>query len=192
MDTKGMKMLRVGVAAALLLVPAIALAARQLPVDGGTITSGIGWRLDPFCSGRLVYHNGIDIAVPVGTPVHPTRAGTVYFAGPYRGYGNLVAIDHGNGYISLYGHNSAIKVRVGDRVDTRTVIALSGSTGRSTGPHVHYEVRILPGYEKEQKAQLEERMKAMVEKNINRWVEEQANGKGGPDMTVIVPDGLEE
>lgn len=186
-----MKILRMGVAMALLL-PTAALAARQLPVDGGTITSGIGWRLDPFGSGRLVYHNGVDIAVPSGTPVHPTQAGTVYFAGPYRGYGNLVAVDHGNGYISLYGHNSEIKVKAGDRVDTGTVIALSGSTGRSTGPHVHYEVRLVPGYEKQRQAQLEQRLKAMVEKNIDRWIENQVTGQGGPDMTQILPGDLDE
>jgi len=75
----------------LLLLPFSAQAARQSPVDYGVITSGVGWRLDPFGSGRHVYHSGYDISVPVGTPVHPTQVGTVFFSGPYRGYGNLSA-----------------------------------------------------------------------------------------------------
>ena len=132
----------------LLLLPLPALAARQSPVDGGVITSGKGWRLDPFGSGRIVYHSGYDISVPVGTPVHPTQAGTVFFAGPFHGYGNLVAIDHGNGYLTYYGHNSELLAKAGDKVTPDSVIALSGSTGRSTGPHVHYEMRRLPGYDK--------------------------------------------
>ena len=130
----------------LLLLPFSALAARQSPVDYGVITSGVGWRLDPFGSGRHVYHSGYDISVPVGTPVHPTQVGTVFFSGPYRGYGNLVGVDHGNGYLTFYGHNSVLLAKPGDKVDTNTVIALSGNSGRSTGPHVHYEMRRFPGY----------------------------------------------
>ncbi len=130
------------------LLPHSALAARQSPVDGGVLTSGVGLRLDPFGSGRIVYHSGYDISVPAGTPVHPTQVGTVFFAGPFHGYGNLVAIDHGNGYLTYYGHNSELLVKPGDKVGPDTVIALSGNTGRSTGPHVHYEMRRLPGYEK--------------------------------------------
>ena len=142
-------------AAALLLTPAAALAGRQSPVDGGVITSGVGWRLDPFGSGKLTYHNGYDIAVPVGTRVYPVEAGTVYFAGTYRGYGEMVAVDHGNGWITIYGHNSQLLVKPGDRVETTTVLALSGNSGRSTGPHVHYELRQVPGYQKERRAALE-------------------------------------
>jgi murein DD-endopeptidase MepM/ murein hydrolase activator NlpD len=130
-----------------LLLPVASPAARQSPVDSGIVTSGVGWRLDPFGSGRLVYHSGYDIAVPVGTPVHPTQTGTVFFSGSYRGYGNLVGIDHGNGYLTYYGHNSVLLVKPGEKVDTETVIALSGSTGRSTGPHVHYEMRRMHGNE---------------------------------------------
>ncbi len=132
-----------------LLWPAASWGARQSPVDSGVVTSGKGWRLDPFGSGRIVYHSGYDISVPVGTPVHPTQSGTVFFAGPFRGYGNLVAIDHGNGYITYYGHNSQLLVKPGDRVDQDSVIALSGNTGRSTGPHVHYEMKRLAGYDKQ-------------------------------------------
>jgi murein DD-endopeptidase MepM/ murein hydrolase activator NlpD len=130
----------------LLLLPVASPAARQSPVDFGVITSGVGWRLDPFGSGRLVYHSGYDIAVPTGTPVHPTQVGTVFFSGPYYGYGNLVGIDHGNGYLTFYGHNSALLAKPGEKVNTDTVIALSGNTGRSTGPHLHYEMRRFPGY----------------------------------------------
>ncbi|HTP66623.1 MAG TPA: M23 family metallopeptidase [Geobacteraceae bacterium] len=133
---------------AFIFLPTSVLAARQSPVDGGVITSGKGWRLDPFGSGRMVYHSGYDISVPIGTPVHPTESGTVFFAGPFHGYGNLVAVDHGNGYLTYYGHNSELLVKPGDRVSTDSVIALSGNTGRSTGPHVHYEMRHIPGYEK--------------------------------------------
>jgi murein DD-endopeptidase MepM/ murein hydrolase activator NlpD len=130
-----------------LILPIAAMAGRQSPVDNGVLTSGAGWRIDPFGSGRKVYHKGYDIAVPVGTPVYPVEEGTVFFAGPYGAYGNLVAIDHGNGYLTYYGHNSEVRVQVGQVVDTATVVALSGSTGHSTGPHVHYEMRVLPGYE---------------------------------------------
>ena len=130
----------------LLLLPVASQAARQSPVDYGVVTSGVGWRLDPFGSGRQVYHSGYDISVPVGTPVHPTQVGTVFFSGPYHGYGNLVGIDHGNGYLTFYGHNSVLLAKPGEKVNTDSVIALSGNTGRSTGPHVHYEMRRFPGY----------------------------------------------
>lgn len=165
----------------LLLLPAIAAASRQLPVDGGTVTSGIGWRPDPFGSGRMTYHHGVDIAVPEGTPVYPTQRGTVSFAGPYKGYGNLVAVDHGNGYVTLYGHNATLRVTPGQAVDTKTVIALAGSTGRSTGPHVHYEVRQIPGYDKKARERLEEQLKAMVAEKVNGWVEEHVAGQGEGD-----------
>src|SRR5690242_12960491 len=128
----------------ILLCATSALAARKSPVDGGVLTSGPGLRLDPFGSGRMVQHSGWDIACPTGTPVYPTQEGTVYFAGPYKGYGNLVAVEHGQGFITLYGHNSEVLVKPGQHVDTKTVIARSGSTGHSTGPHVHYEVRQIP------------------------------------------------
>src|SRR5512144_1985848 len=105
-----------------LLLPQFALAAdRVSPVDNGTITSGVGWRLDPFGSGRMVYHSGYDISVPIGTAVHPTQKGTVYFAGLYKGYGNLVVIEHGAGYVTMYGHNAEVLVKAGDKVDTDTV-----------------------------------------------------------------------
>jgi murein DD-endopeptidase MepM/ murein hydrolase activator NlpD len=122
-----------------IIVASAAAADRTLPVDNGRVTSGIGWRADPFGSGRMTYHRGIDIAVPERTPVFPVRKGTVLFAGSHKGYGNLVVVDHGDGFVSFYGHNSSLTASPGQRVDSRTVIALSGNTGRSTGPHVHFE-----------------------------------------------------
>jgi murein DD-endopeptidase MepM/ murein hydrolase activator NlpD len=168
-----------------------AFAERKSPVDGGVLTSSPGMRLDPFGSGRMVMHNGWDIAVPSGTSVYPTQDGTVYFAGQYKGYGNLVAVEHGKGYISLYGHNSEILVKPGMPVTTKTVIALSGSTGRSTGPHVHYEVRQLPGsYQKKREAELTARLKESVSSQLDSFVENYATGKGGPEkeMTFLPSD----
>jgi murein DD-endopeptidase MepM/ murein hydrolase activator NlpD len=128
-----------------LLLTLTEVAEAAQPVPFGRITSVRGWRRDPFGSGRSRWHNGFDIAVPTGTPVNPTESGTVSFAGVYKGYGYLVAVDHGNGYVTMYGHLSRIHVRVGMAVTPRDVIALSGSTGRSTGPHLHYEIRQWPG-----------------------------------------------
>ena len=110
---------------------------RILPVTG-TITSTIGLRTDPF-NGRLTHHNGIDIAAPSGTPVKPVAPGTVIFSGWKNGYGNTVILDHHDGMVTVYAHHSSNSVREGDSVDTGTVIALTGSTGRSTGPHLHFE-----------------------------------------------------
>jgi len=152
----------------------------------------VGWRLDPFGSGRMVYHRGYDIAVPTGTPVYSVREGTVYYAGPYKGYGNLVAVDHGNGFMTLYGHNSALKVTSGQRVDSRTIIALAGSTGRSTGPHVHYEVRQIAGYDKRRQEQLRAELKSVVENNIHEWVEGFASGRGGGETELSLPSDIDE
>lgn len=143
--------------------PANAAAQRKSPVDSGTVTSGIGWRPDPFGSGKMIFHRGIDISVPTGTPVYATQAGYVFFAGQHGGYGNLVAVAHGSGFLTLYGHNSKVLVQPGQWVDTRTAIALSGNTGRSTGPHVHYEVRRHSGREKEQQDQVIEAMRRNIE-----------------------------
>jgi murein DD-endopeptidase MepM/ murein hydrolase activator NlpD len=126
-------------ALAVLVSPLTVQADQKLPVDG-IITSSIGWRVDPFGSGRFVFHRGIDIAVPAGTPVRATRAGYVVHAGPHGGHGIAVIIQHGNGDRTLYGHNSKLMVEVGERADEGAVIALSGNTEKSTGPHVHYEL----------------------------------------------------
>ena len=116
-----------------------ALAYTELPVENGVITSGVGLRIDPFGSGKLVFHHGIDIAVPVGTPVRATRKGRVVFAGERRGYGFTVIVEHSNGDRTMYGHNSLVRVSPGELVESGTVVAFSGNTGRSTGPHVHFE-----------------------------------------------------
>jgi murein DD-endopeptidase MepM/ murein hydrolase activator NlpD len=101
----------------------------------GVLTSGYGWRW-----GRM--HEGIDLAVPVGTPVVAAAAGTVIVAGWFGGYGNLVVVDHGNGFSTAYGHNTSVTVGVGQFVAQGQLVSYSGSTGHSTGPHVHFEVRV--------------------------------------------------
>jgi murein DD-endopeptidase MepM/ murein hydrolase activator NlpD len=108
-----------------------------LPVNG-TITSGVGMRLDPI-DGQWRHHNGIDIAVPEGTPVRSVASGVVVYAGFRSGYGWTVLVEHTNGIVSLCGHNSKISVENGQSVKQGDIIALSGNTGRSTGPHVHFE-----------------------------------------------------
>ena len=109
----------------------------QLPVRG-RITSLTGLRVDPL-DGKLRHHNGIDIAVAAGTPVKPVAAGTVTFSGVRPGYGNTVIVDHNDGTLTLYAHNSENLVAAGDPVDRGTVLALTGATGRTTGPHLHFE-----------------------------------------------------
>ena len=107
----------------------------------GSFTSGFGWRTSPFGSDSEL-HSGIDIAYPAGAPVAATADGEVVVSSQAGGYGNLVQIDHGNGIATLYGHNSQLAVTVGQQVKKGQVIAYAGSTGRSTGSHVHYEVRV--------------------------------------------------
>lgn len=110
----------------------------RLPPVGGVITSGVGMRIDPI-DGKLRHHNGIDIAISEGTPVRPATSGIVIFSGQRPGYGYTVLVEHDNGMITLYGHNSRLAVTQGQPVDADTVIAFSGNTGRSTGPHLHFE-----------------------------------------------------
>lgn len=111
------------------------------PVKHGWLSSYFGMRTDPF-TGRLAFHPGMDFAGKMGSDVIAVAAGVVTYAGKRSGYGNLVEIDHGNGYSTRYGHNSKILVSVGQTVKKGQVIAKMGSTGRSTGPHVHFEVLI--------------------------------------------------
>lgn len=144
MQDSNKQWLRIFIFSCLFLTVTVLSYAVQ-PVPFGQITSTPGWRKDPLGSGRLLHHNGYDIAVPIGTPVNPTQPGIVRYAGKYRGHGYLVAVDHGTGYVTLYGHLSRTLVEVGTPVTTQTVIALSGNTGRSTGPHLHYEIRQWPG-----------------------------------------------
>lgn len=109
------------------------------PIDGGWISSFFGRRVDPI-TGRSGFHAGIDFAGKLGMQVHAVAAGVVTWAGPWFGYGNMVEIDDGHGYATRYGHNKKILVKVGEAVAKGQVIALMGSTGHSTGPHVHLEV----------------------------------------------------
>lgn len=110
------------------------------PAPGHRITSGFGNRRDPII-GKSAFHAGIDLSVKTGTPVYAAGSGTVIRAGRTGGYGNLVEIRHANGLTTRYAHLSRIYVKKGQQVTAGTKIAASGSTGRSTGPHLHYEVR---------------------------------------------------
>ncbi len=103
------------------------------------MASGYGWRIDPVYHTRR-FHQGMDFAAPIGADIFATGNGTIQSAGWQQGYGNCVQVNHGYGYLTLYGHMSAIKVRVGQSVKRGDVIGLVGSTGKSTGPHLHYEV----------------------------------------------------
>ena len=107
----------------------------------GTVTSSFGERLDPF-NGEGAFHAGIDIATDYGEPVRAPASGIVEIAGPANGYGREIVLDHGYGLTTLYGHLSGFAVAAGQQVSRGQVIGHVGSTGRSTGPHLHYEVRI--------------------------------------------------
>ena len=120
---------------------AIAVPSEK-PVRTAAFTSGYGVRSDPF-QGRSAMHAGIDLAGPVGTAIYATADGTVSTAGYNSGgYGNLIKIDHGKGIETRYGHLSSMAVREGQRVKRGELIGRMGSTGRSTGSHLHYEVRV--------------------------------------------------
>ena len=127
------------------LVPALTPSATQhdheqaLPVSG-VISSPEGWRRDPI-TGDTKYHAGTDIAAPAGTPIRAVAAGRVVESGVKGGYGNTVVIETEDGRKMLYAHNNQNYVRVGDQVSRGETIAEVGSTGRSTGPHVHFEVK---------------------------------------------------
>jgi len=111
------------------------------PVHTLSFTSNFGIRSDPF-RGTAAMHAGVDIPGPVGTPIYATADGIVSHAGRQGGYGNMVELNHGKGIATRYGHLSKILVPDNARVTRGQLIALMGSTGRSTGPHLHYEVRI--------------------------------------------------
>jgi murein DD-endopeptidase MepM/ murein hydrolase activator NlpD len=112
------------------------------PLPGALqMTSTFGYRTDPFL-GRPALHSGVDLREDYGAPVRATAAGVVTAAGPQGGYGNLVEIDHGGGLATRYGHLSGINVVPGQQVGPGAVVGQVGSTGRSTGPHLHYEVRM--------------------------------------------------
>jgi len=109
------------------------------PVESGWVSSPFGYRTDPF-TGRKSWHNGVDFPGKPGSQVVAVATGVVTWSGDYQGYGNLVEINHGEGFITRYAHNEGNKVKVGDLVEKGQVIAAMGSTGRSTGTHVHFEV----------------------------------------------------
>lgn len=115
-------------------------ADSHLPVLYGMITSAFGNRKHPV-RGRVRHHNGIDLAARLGDQVLAPASGTVVFAGVRNGYGQVIEIDHGNGYTSLLAHHSKLLVQAGDLVDASTVIAKAGRTGVATGVHVHIEIR---------------------------------------------------
>jgi murein DD-endopeptidase MepM/ murein hydrolase activator NlpD len=108
----------------------------------GTLESGVGGRRNPFTGRGYEYHEGQDIDAAYGTPVQAAASGKITIAGRQRGYGNVVYVDHGAGLSTRYGHLSQINVTVGQTVTRGQTIGLVGSTGRSTGPHLHYEVRL--------------------------------------------------
>lgn len=108
----------------------------------GVFTSGFGVRVSPLGDGAEKMHEGIDIAAPVGVPIHTPAAGTIIYAGKKSGYGSIVMVDHGYGLETWYGHTSKILVKPGQKIKRGQVIALIGNSGRSTGAHVHYEVHV--------------------------------------------------
>lgn len=109
------------------------------PVTGGWTSSLFGWRTDPI-SGRRDFHEGIDLAGKSGSKVTSVATGIVTWSGRHAGYGIMIEISHGNGYVTRYAHNKKNLVVVGDKVEKGQIIAVMGTSGRSTGPHVHFEV----------------------------------------------------
>lgn len=112
-----------------------------MPANYNFISSGFGYRRDPFTGGGAM-HAGLDFRGPIGAPVHAAAKGVVSFVGRKAGYGNCLEISHGNGLMTRYAHLSKFKARVGQQVAAGTVVGAIGNTGRSTGPHLHFEVRI--------------------------------------------------
>jgi len=119
----------------------LARIPNTLPASLEYISSGFGYRSDPF-NGGAAFHAGLDFRGPIGAPIYSAAAGTVSFVGVKQGYGNCVEVSHGNGLMTRYAHMSRTGARVGQKVDAGAEIGKIGSTGRSTGPHLHFEVRI--------------------------------------------------
>jgi murein DD-endopeptidase MepM/ murein hydrolase activator NlpD len=109
------------------------------PVASGWISSGFGERTDPF-TGKRAQHQGLDFAGTRGSDILGVASGVVTWAGQKQGFGKLLEIDHGNGYMTRYAHNEELLVRAGDEIAAGQVIAHMGSTGRASSPHVHFEV----------------------------------------------------
>ena len=134
-------------ASLLLLAPAtMAMAGYAQPSfitpTWGWLSSGQGWRIDPLRPTMWQHHWGIDIAADVGTPILSSAPGTVTFAGWYAGYGQTIYVDHGNGWTTLYAHLSRMDVQVAQVLQRGETIGAVGSNGRSTGPHLHFEIRL--------------------------------------------------
>ncbi|HMH17151.1 MAG TPA: M23 family metallopeptidase [Burkholderiales bacterium] len=110
------------------------------PVDAAYTASSYGWRIDPF-NGMLAMHEGVDFPVDIGTPVFAAAGGVVIYSGPHPQYGFLIEIDHGNDFTTRYAHCSRLLVKEGEVVQRGSKIAETGSSGRATGPHLHFEVR---------------------------------------------------
>ena len=121
------------------LVDELFISGRPVPNEGSFISSPFGTRTDPF-TGRLRRHNGVDIAGYIGMPINATAAGVITISEARTGYGFVVEVNHGSGLITRYAHASSLIVSVGELVEKGQQIAVMGTTGRSTGPHVHYEV----------------------------------------------------
>ena len=111
------------------------------PIENINYTSNFGYRIDPF-SGHSTFHEGVDFAAETGTPINSAASGKVIYADVHPAYGKCVEIDHGNGLVTRYAHGSELLVKEGDLVVRGQRIARVGSTGRSTGPHLHFEVRL--------------------------------------------------
>jgi murein DD-endopeptidase MepM/ murein hydrolase activator NlpD len=107
----------------------------------GTITAGYGYRLSPF-TGQREMHEGLDIAAPYGTPIVAAADGVVSFVGPLASFGNVVFVNHGHGFTTFYAHASSFRVKEGQQVKRGQIVAYVGTSGRTTGPHVHYEVQV--------------------------------------------------
>lgn len=123
------------------LETALAAVPHNAPANLAYISSGFGYRSDPF-TGEAAMHAGLDFRGPLGAPIYAAANGTVSFAGIKSGYGNCIEISHGNGVVTRYAHMSGFRAQVGQAVAAGDVIGAIGSTGRSTGPHLHFEVRI--------------------------------------------------
>ncbi len=111
------------------------------PANADFISSRFGYRSDPFHR-HAAFHSGLDFAGPIGAPVYAAADGKISFAGQKQGYGNIVEIDHGNGLTTRYAHLSRFRIKAGERIEAGQVIGAIGNTGRSTGPHLHFEVRV--------------------------------------------------
>jgi len=119
----------------------LARIPNTLPASLEYISSGFGYRSDPF-TGGAAFHAGLDFRGPIGAPIYSAAAGTISFVGAKQGYGNVVEVSHGNGLMTRYAHMSRTGAQLGQKVDAGAVIGQIGNTGRSTGPHLHFEVRI--------------------------------------------------